>query len=269
MHWLQKSRDVVLGVFGIVSVALAIYLAFDDKVAAASVLFSAGMLLSLLSSVRMFESIKGLGIEAKMRNLDNKIHEADVLLERIRDSSTLMARISFQVMSKIGRWNGVLDKKETLAISDQLVAQLKGCGVAENVIADCAQPWYEVNLRDLAVPVLNGLRHLAQLKTQEFNEEMRSLPRASTGSDPEWIRLSDSITRVGQWSSQLSEMWEKNFVDVVTQAERLIESFPLVTPEEKRDTASRIGDKLDRARYYLAHKEFRSREEWMSTNYGE
>jgi hypothetical protein len=74
-----------------------------DKTAAGTVLFAAGVVLLIISSLSRFESFKGLGVEAKMKALDTKINEADQLLRHIRDTSVLMAEISFQVMARIGR----------------------------------------------------------------------------------------------------------------------------------------------------------------------
>lgn len=58
--------------------------ALGSNVAGAATSLTAGLLLVFAATIDRFESLKGLGIEAKTRQLDEKIGEADDALRRLR-----------------------------------------------------------------------------------------------------------------------------------------------------------------------------------------
>lgn len=65
-NWPGQFRDFLLGTMGITCLGIAIYSTITDKLQAGALLFTAGLILIAFSSLSRFESIKALGVEAKM-----------------------------------------------------------------------------------------------------------------------------------------------------------------------------------------------------------
>jgi hypothetical protein len=257
------TRDVLLAAMGLLCLALGIMMALVDKLPAAGTLFTAGLLLCIFSSLSRFESIKGLGIEAKMTALDNKLNEADQLLGHIRDSVGLMADISFQAMARIGFYDATIPKQEALVIADAFRKQLRELGDSEAEINRRMDPWHESNLRRLTLPIYNGLRDFVFLQNQRLTEQPRSVPLPLNGPDPHMTWLNDQLTKNGAFIRQIDERWRGHLTDFGMRAEELVKSAPCGTAEERQALAETLTTSIEDARYYVANKDFHDRQRWI------
>ncbi|CAE6814036.1 hypothetical protein R69746_05750 [Paraburkholderia aspalathi] len=78
LYWLTNWSLFAAGLFNLY---VGTRSAFDIHVAGAATSLTAGLVLLFAATIDRFESLKGLGIEAKTRQLDQKISEADEALE--------------------------------------------------------------------------------------------------------------------------------------------------------------------------------------------
>ncbi|MDI7066456.1 hypothetical protein QMO17_35060, partial [Klebsiella pneumoniae] len=93
------------------------------------------ILLLLLSQFERFESVKGFGIEAKVRKLDSKIREADQINAALKSLTATLAQLAFETMSRIGRLRGPIERKESLQIEESLLRQMRDANIADIDIA--------------------------------------------------------------------------------------------------------------------------------------
>jgi hypothetical protein len=259
----SKARDFILGAFGLVCIMLAIVMTLADKLPAAGTLFTAGLLLCIFSSLSRFESIKGLGIEAKMAALDTKLDEAEHLLKHIRNSVGLTADVSFHVMGRLGRWDADLPKKEALEIADGFTTLLHDLGADEDEIDRRMAPWHRANMIDLALPIRNAIFELIQLKNQEITKASHELTQPVDPSNPEWMRLQDAISRNGAYLTMLNNKWKECSEEFIVEVEDLIMQAPTPIDDEKRELIIKLRVMIDDAQYYYKHKKFRDRRRWL------
>jgi hypothetical protein len=252
---------------GLLCLALGIIVALGDKLPAAGVFFTAGLLLCVFSSLSRFESVKGLGIEAKMAALDNKLDEADKLLAHIRDSVGLLADISFQSMARIGFWDSVIPKQDALAIADAIRNQLRGLGECETEINRRMAPWHKTNIRELARPIYQGIFNFIEIERQQLSEKMRGLQHPIDPADSEYVRLNESISSYGDYLKMVNDRFANDVVDFVKKADDLINSAPLVSQQRKADLTTSLMPVIDDARHYVTYMDFRNREQWVNTPY--
>lgn len=261
-------RDVALWVIGVACLLLAIAMTVTDHTPAGTLLFGAGILLCLISTLSRFELIKGLGIEAKTRALDAKINEADELLDHIRDMSAVTAKMSFSTMARIGRWDSHLSKKEMLDFSDAFLKQLNSVGVSAETIEDCMQPVHKLNMQDLVRPIHAALSHHLTLKQQDLNEQMQKIPAPIQVDDPTYQRISAELSLIGSGWTRLSEVWPSDPAKLIEMIEALVSHLPLTTQAEKNALLNRLDEDIKDAQYYQAHRQFRDIKRWLSTSYG-
>jgi hypothetical protein len=265
---MPKTRDVLLGLLSLVSILAGVHAGVSDRVAAAGVLFAAGIVLSLLSNLHRVESFKAFSVEAKLRTLDYKIDEADRLLSQIRGASVLMAEISFQMIARIGRFGGAVPKDEALELSDKLIAQLRSCGATGRQIEECMKPWKRINVWDMSRPLFDAVKHLVDLKQQAFREQSAAIPQPINASNPEYIRITEESRQNGSWLSSFKSIWSEDLSRFVSDFESLVSEMPCASPEERAQLLRELKFRLDTLRHYQEHGEFKDRKAWLAEPYG-
>jgi hypothetical protein len=263
---ISKVRDFILGVLGLICIVFAIASTLADKLPAAGTLFTAGLLLCIFSSLSRFESIKGLGIEAKMAALDTKLNEADHLLKHIRNAVGLSADVSFQVMGRIGRWDADVPKKEALEIADRFSEQLRALGADKDEINHSMAPWHSANLADLARPLHQEMYNLVHLRNQELTAISHKVTPANE-TNPEWIKLQDAFKQNTAFLTLINERWEYGVLAFANEAEELLTHMPAVADLEKRELLNRIKPMIEDIKFYHEHKQFRDRQRWLDQPY--
>lgn len=96
-----------LFVAGVVNLVIGTWSAANSDAAIAATCLAAGLILLFAATIDRFESLKGLGIEAKTRKFDEKIVQADVTLRGVRkltelSGSALLVRILANVNTDSG-----------------------------------------------------------------------------------------------------------------------------------------------------------------------
>src|SRR5437879_3307754 len=112
----RAIQRIAIGFACIAAIALGLYLAYLEKVSAASACFTAGIILFLLSNIELFESIKAPGIQATMRKIDDKVREVEELADKVAKTSTVTAEFCMEIMVRIGRFSGPIPREQALAL---------------------------------------------------------------------------------------------------------------------------------------------------------
>ncbi|WP_232372826.1 hypothetical protein [Xanthomonas hydrangeae] len=83
-YWMVNC---VLGLAGIICLGVGVFAAvrLDEKTTSALALLGVGLALLFASTIERFESFKGLGIEAKQRQLRATLSQAEVILARVKE----------------------------------------------------------------------------------------------------------------------------------------------------------------------------------------
>lgn len=102
--WLVPAASLFLAAAGVVATAAGVFYLVLGQVAAGGSATGAGLVLLLFATVDRFESIKGLSVEAKLRQLDATLTQAGVLLPQLRAATEELAKST--VHSQPG-WGGL------------------------------------------------------------------------------------------------------------------------------------------------------------------
>jgi hypothetical protein len=261
--WPGMFRDFTLGAMGIACLGIAIYSTIADKLQAGALLFSAGLILIAFSSLSRFESIKALGIEAKMVALNDKLSEADDLLAHMRNMVGLMADTSFQIIGNMGRWDAEIPKLEMIKIVENFEQLLVALGEPEEPIQQKLEPWHQANTRDMAQSILGALNKFQQYQNQVLAEEARS--RTSPLADPS--EDSRRFDRNTEFIRRANEIWEGDFDNFPDEVEKLISETDIAEPAQLRWLLREVNPMLKELRHYLKHKKFKDRNGWLARPY--
>lgn len=263
ISWPAKFRDFILGAMGITSLGIAICFAVFDKLPAATLLFAAGLLLIAFSGLSRFESIKALGVEAKMVALNDKLSEAESLLDHMRNMVGLMADTSFQIIGKLGRWDAEIPKPEMIKIVENFEQLLVALGEPEDAIQRKLEPWHHSNMRDMAQSILGALSKFHQYQNQVLTENARN--RTSPPADQnEDSRLFDRNT---DFMRNANEIWGGEIELFPDEVERLIGGADIAKPAHLRWLQREVNPMLQELRHYLKYKKLKNRHDWLVRPY--
>jgi hypothetical protein len=161
----------IVALLSIGAFVLALYLAYQDKVAAAGVCIVAAILPILFSQLPFVEYLKILGLEAKLRE---RVNEADAIIAKLKRIASVSAEQLFTQVALAGRWGGeALSSKQDRAV--QLTAMLQSLDIPPGEITAAKRIYLRAIAHDLAHIFFSVIRNLLGAKIKALMHERESL----------------------------------------------------------------------------------------------
>lgn len=262
--WAPGIRDVVLGIIGTVTLILAIKLTLEEKLQAGGMLLTGGLFITLASGLSRFKSISGMGVTAQMRELDEKLDEAERLVTHVREIVGLTADVTFQLLSRAENGRSALSRRDALDIADAFRRQMKSLGVDDKEIEAHMLPWHNANLRELLQPVHQLASEYFQRQSQETTKESFNFPHDAPADDERRLAIQARSDRNTAFIVAVTQLWNADEFAYVSAIESTVLESKCGTEAERRILLSQIADALGSGRYYSEKLDFRSREAWIN-----
>lgn len=190
--WLKPAlyglTNFSLFVAGSSNLVLGTLSAWNGRVDLAATSLTAGLILLFAATIDRFESLKGLGVEAKTRQLDKKLVEADDALKRIKELAELTTNAIINLNNSRGRFDSVASARETYETAQKVRQMLTSLGSEPAVIRETIAPWVNIFLLDTARAISKPLTKLLNDKNQELQREFQSIGNPINLSDPVYVR---------------------------------------------------------------------------------
>jgi hypothetical protein len=172
----QTGAIALLFLAGSATLILGVASVWHDHPTSAVTYLGAGLLMLLASMIDRFESIKGFGVEAKVRILDRKLEEADETLTRVRVLGEAMSDTVLGLAVATGRWDSSLSQRELYLLAERIRSLLVGLGTPPEKIRELLTPWARTACQDAMFQVLTPLRK-AMLEAQySLQRQSASVP---------------------------------------------------------------------------------------------
>jgi hypothetical protein len=269
---MEKLRTVIGNLLGAVSIAVGLWIATQDKVSAATACLSTGILILLIANINHFEFIKGFGFEARTKKLDEKIEEADRLLNQLKLTSQLFADISVQLMSRAGRFGGPIPKGETQDLLQRLRSLLESLGVKQADIDNSLDPFHRITLRDLSMPCFNRLFGELQNRVQAISDAMGQWTKTHSPinpSDPEFLRLNGQLQVVQNHAEETRRRFEEGDPFTLDKLlEKAVADAPSWSDSDRRVFLASIKQLLHEYQFYAKNKRINDLPAWLAKEYG-
>jgi len=199
---LKGKGDSVIFLLGILLILLGAINASIEKVTGGLACFATGIALIMLCRFNV-DSLKIFGLEAK---LQNKIDEAERILDRLRGISIPVSEIAISVASKTGRTPEKISRRELHRYIETINHELNEIGVTSEKIEEIKRGWYSITSIEMAQIILittrdcleenisNLLQGLQENdfsfeRTQEDNHQVNKLIAARAKVEDESLRL--------------------------------------------------------------------------------
>lgn len=246
--WLFGLTNWLLFVFGAANLAVGTWAAANDRVPMAGTTLTAGLVLLLAATIDRFESVKGLGVEAKTRQLDRKIEQADEALRRIRELSELTGFYLVELSSNAGRLGVIPSARSLFKTAEQVRSTMKSLGSEPAAIALALRPWARAFCADLAFELTSPLRSALFAEIGRLEQVRSDHQPPANNTDADYRAALNRTIAAGQESlRKLNEIGGFELHDFPARFLAALEDVPLL-PEQQvrqvRETAKRFETEM-------------------------
>ena len=202
-----------------------------DSAAVAATSLTAGLVLLFAATIDRFESLKGLGIEAKTKQLDNKLVQADEALRRLREMTEITGAALIDLNSKMGRFDSAPGPRESLAFADRVRSIMSALGSQPATINEALYPWARVLCFDMARAHAKKLDAVVRARVQALEAERQRIPQPLVPDDPSFATLSSRIASLLEYqNSRLRNLHLLSLDDYPDKFMSLFDEVPQVEP---------------------------------------
>lgn len=159
-NWRQRIYNVVAGLLliaGCICLFLGVLAAIDWRVTPALSLMGAALVLFFAATIERFETLKGLGMEAKLTTLDIKISEASRLLAQIKMVAEITGKASLSMYARTGRISGPPPHEEMYDLIQRVNESLVSIGSTPATIKDAIDPCTLIMQHDLSRAITKSI----------------------------------------------------------------------------------------------------------------
>lgn len=259
--------DWALLVGGLVNLGLGSWRMWTGDATLAAAGLSAGLILLVASTVERFELVKGLGMEAKTREITQKIDEAKTILDQVRRVATISGSTLIQLSSRAGRWDSATPADEAYRLVTEVTAVLKAAGSSEDAIREARLPWAKVTARDLVYTLLKDYLERLQVVAREMEERLRiGFKRPIQADDPVYLSAIEAKRTLGEHRTAVTDVLRDFAIDEFAERLRSVlkdppEGVPSDAVEALRSSVDEWAQELE---YLAKHLDLRSSDKWLS-----
>lgn len=208
---------------GLANLAVGTWAALHDGATIAVTSLTAGLVLLFAATIDRFESLKGLGVEAKTRQLDQKLSQAEDALQRLRELTEITGAALIDLNSKMGRWDSAPSPKDSIALAERVRQIMLNLGSDQATIQASLRPWAKILCYDIARSELDKLRKELQLRIQALETERREISQSTQPGDTNSERLNAQINEINDFI--ISKLNKTHQFDLDDYPERFVSLF--------------------------------------------
>lgn len=261
----QIVVSVVLALAGISCLAIGVLSLWIGNMPAAGIGLAAGLVLLLAASVEQFEVLKGLGVEARTRKLDEAIDQANATIEQLRELAEMSCVALVSLNARTGRWDSAPPIQETYATAQRVRRHLESLGSGPEVVRDALAPWVKVTTTDLVRKLILEIHRPLLLAQEQLNQKLQSYPQPINSGDVCYQALLDERNKYGTFLGRY--VGEVNDWQSGTHAERLrsvVREMPLQDEADRLRLQNIIAPWLPRLDHLARTNDLLDKDDWFA-----
>lgn len=251
--WLHVAANWVYFGFGVVSLGFALVEVYLANSALAGICFTAGILLILASTIDRFETIKGLGLEAKTKQLDQRIQQADEVLDKLRRMYEVAGPALIQIADRVGTRNGRLDSTTLVGLVRDVQLLMAEMGTPGESIRDAIEPLATTLCIQISIKCIADLHLEVAAEGQRIVHEIRRLEGLEGHEENQALidRLKAKRDEIFQFMNQSIYYQDRNLDEFPAIFEQMFEHIPVsidpahsMSIRRMREQATRISEDM-------------------------
>ncbi|WP_157776365.1 hypothetical protein [Burkholderia stabilis] len=262
---LAQFLALFAAIFAVAGIGDGFYLLWQNQTANASLAFTIGILLLLLSQFERFESVKGFGIEAKVRQLDIKIREADQINATLKSLTASLAQLAFEMMSRIGRLRGPIGRKESLELEESLLQQMRDADIADVDIARAVLPVRQIVAFDILRPAINEVDKRLTTWESAARKRFGAVRQPIDMTDPEYIGAQTELDKLRTMRERLQNVRALDYGTKQSEDLRQLATDIMANAETSDFAPTQdFYEALDDHAHYVRNGKHRNVERWIA-----
>lgn len=266
--FLYSSANIALFIAGIANLGIGTFSAWNAEATMAVASLTAGLVLIFAATVDRFESLKGLGVEAKTKKLDEKIEQADEALEKLKELTELTCGTLIVLISCSGRLSGPPSARTAIELAAKTRSIMSSLGSDPADIKAALRPWAEVMCRDRVRPIRVELNKLMDREKKALQDQLKQFTMPINVGDQAYQDLTQKIQQFGRFVEAIHQQFNQLTLDDFP--EKYLEILDAACAEIRidtdaaaacRDKAKRLAPELRKLR--ISH-ELTNAEEWIA-----
>ena len=226
---LHTIANWVCVAFALACLAVGILRLWQSNVGDASLGLGAGLLLAFAATIDRFESVKGLGIEAKTRKLEGTIAEAEKALRRLRELAELSGTAVIALNMRSERFIGP-SSWDNYSFAQEMKALLQSFGSSDAAVRKALEPWVRVACADVLLGLARKFKEAMDAAIRPANDEITTHPIIS----PERAALTARVTAAHEYAERVEQVGYTNALVAPADFLRLYDEAPEI------DQAARV-----------------------------
>lgn len=209
---------------GLINLGVGTWSSYSGNAPIAITSLTAGLVLLFAATIDRFESLKGLGVEAKTRQLDKKLEEADNALIYLKEMTAITAKTLVEIQSNIGRFDGAPTPEKFIQFADDIRKIMKKTGSNEQDIQEVLKPWAKTLCMDLSFKKIMSLRAALSEKTKELDNQIRAIPQPINSSTSSYY--TDLLQKQSKISTYLqNDLSKLHLLEIDDYPEKLLKLY--------------------------------------------
>lgn len=263
-NWINLLTNLFLFIAGIINICLGTYFAYLNNSSVAIVGLAGGLIFLFAATIDRFESLKGLGIEAKTRQLDKKLNEADEALNQLKKMTEFTGKTLVEIQTKIGRWNGGPSTKELIEFGEEIRKIMTTTGSDEVSIQNVLIPWAETLCMDLSYKKVKKLRKVIDDKIREIASQISSISQPITLPNQEYERLLQNKRILTDFiTSEIDTIYMIKLEEYPERLLNIYDSVPIISQIELQALKLDLSEFTEEMRFLKKQKNIIDKYKWI------
>ena len=188
-------------------------------------------MLLFAATIDRFESLKGLGVEAKTRQLDQKIEQADEMLRRLKELAELTGVALVELSSNMGRLGPAPSAQKLYDFAQKVRNIMTALGSDSHYVSEALRPWVRITCIDLVRAIASPVHNAVEEKLRDLDQQLSAIPEPIDTNDPDFARITASKREGDLYPERLRNIHQLKVHDYPDRAVQLFENVPLVDQE--------------------------------------
>lgn len=231
---IYEITNWILLAAGTANLVIGTLAAFNESAPVAATSLTAGLVMLFAATIDRFEFLKGLGIEAKTKQLDQKIDQADDALQRLREMTEITGAALIDLNSRIGRFSGIPEPRKSIALADRVRQIMKELGSDKSTIVETLRPWAKIFCFDMARIQTYELQQSLQNRLKKLESERQNIKQPIQQNNPAYAQLSKQIKSIHDFQSRLSNLYQLELEDFPDKFMELFDEAPGLETSERK-----------------------------------
>ncbi|MCZ2154016.1 MAG: hypothetical protein LC114_08980 [Bryobacterales bacterium] len=263
------SRTILYGlanwsllVAGLANLCVGTRAALSGSVTVAATSLTAGIVLIFGATIDRFDSLRGLGIEAKTRKLDQTIDHAEKTLIHLRKSAELYCEEILSIRARMNRWDSRPSHQEEFEFANRVRKFMRGFGSTDKTIAEAFRLWIRTQCFDIASGLANSLRKELMAHLDKLPNNVQVVNQGSPGQS-ESSHLTALIEELDQFRQSSPRFEDSGWSDYVERFESLLDQLQSLQVETIKSILSDAKEIVPEMFLLLEGRELRDPAHWV------